>query len=1102
MEFAYSTSTKHCFLFLMITGKTLLLFTTSILGNRHVYSEVDPNADISRLEKITLKFWNEERIFQQSIDQRSEKNRFVFYDGPPFANGRPHYGHLLTGYVKDTYARYQTMQGRRVDRRAGWDCHGLPAEMATEKELNISGKMDIEKYGVAKFNKGCRETVLKYVSAWESYVNRQGRWIDLEGAYRTMSLKYMESVFWAFKQLYQKGLVYEAERVVPYSWACQSPVSNFETRLDNAYRLKSSKAVTVSFQLLNKPKRLENLQPPCKMLVWTTTPWTLVSNLALAVGRDIIYSVAWIQPSYGRKTPHTLYIFAKNYTAKFESICNKKNLDFQNLGMELNHQDLVGLRYEPLFPYFNGTRNAFKVLVADHVTAEEGTGVVHIAPGFGEEDFELCKKQDIAAVCPIDSAGRFTDAVGFLNGTHVFSAESEIIKFLKSKKCWFFSEQYSHRYPHCWRTDTPLIYRTMTSWYVAVTILRSRMIELNRRVNWVPNHVKDGIFGNWIQGAQDWSISRNRFWGTPIPVWKSDNPRYPRVDVYGSLDEIEKDFGKRLTDLHRPFIDSLTRPNPDDPSGKSVMRRVKDVFDCWFDSGSMPFAQYHYPFENKHTFDNNFPADFVSEYIAQTRGWFYTTFILSTALFDKEPFKNCVSHGVVLDPKGNKLSKRHDNYVDPAVLMTKYGSDALRFLMLSRPVVIGDNILFDKNGKCVEEILRIVIKPIWNSYNFFTLYANSDVIKANISSDPSMYHNTIDKYILLKCFQTTEMIKGHLDKYDSQEACKVLNDFFDVLNNWYIRCSRDRFWKREHDQDKYDTYNVLYTVFNYILRASAPLLPFLTDAIWRGLVFPEASVHLTMFPSVHKIDEGQIIVKMDLARGICNAAMSLRKLHKVRVRQPLRSMTVFHSKFRNLLDDEFQKIIKDETNVKEVLLVESFNGIADIQLQLNFSMVGKRIPNSVKKIIELVNNNKWKKKSDNEIIIGDNNENYVIFKEEYELKLKPKDKNVCLFDNGRGVLKLNLDLDHELVLEGHARDVVRKIQDTRKQADLHISDKIHVKIKTEENVIKEAISKWMDYIKNQTLSYSLAVESNIEEDLFSRQYDGMLVALRVYNDIQ
>uniref|UniRef100_A0A1B6KXD7 isoleucine--tRNA ligase n=1 Tax=Graphocephala atropunctata TaxID=36148 RepID=A0A1B6KXD7_9HEMI len=1100
-----STNTIHMqlsYILIIITGKTLVFFTTNISAINPIYSKVDPNADLSRLEKVTLTFWEENRIFQQSIERRPENNRFVFYDGPPFANGRPHYGHLLTGYVKDTYARYQTMQGRRVERRAGWDCHGLPAEMATEKELNISGKIDIERFGVAKFNKHCRDTVVKYVSAWESYVSRQGRWVNLEGGYKTMSLKYMESVMWGFKQLYQKGLVYEAERVVPYSWACQSPLSNFETRLDNSYRIKSSKAVTVSFELLEKPTRLENLQPPCKMLVWTTTPWTLVSNLALAVGRDVTYSVAWIQPSYGGKTPHLLYIFAKNYTEKFESICDKKNLHYQNLGMELTYKDLAGLRYEPLFPFFNGTKNAFKVLCADYVTAEEGTGVVHIAPGFGEDDFELCKRHDIPTVCPIDSAGRFTGAVGYLNGTHVFNAESDIVNILKSRKNWFYSEQYSHRYPHCWRTDTPLIYRTMMSWYVAVTGLRGRMAELNKRVNWVPSHVKEGIFGNWIDGAQDWSISRNRFWGTPIPVWKSDNPQYPRIDVYGSLDEIEKDFGKRLTELHRPFIDSLTRPNPDDPSGKSMMRRVPDVFDCWFDSGSMPFAQYHYPFENKHTFEDNFPADFVSEYIAQTRGWFYTSFILSTALFDKEPFKNCVSHGVVLDPRGNKLSKRHDNYVDPAVLMTKYGSDALRYLMLSRPVVAGDNLLFDKHGKCVEEVLRVVLKPIWNSYNFFTLYANSDGIKANISSNPILYKSTIDKYILLKCFQTIDLIKIHLDQFDSQEACRVINDFFDVLNNWYIRCNRERFWKKEHDRDKFDTYNVVYTVFNYILRASASLLPFLTDTIWRGLAFKEVSVHLTDFPNVEKMDQGHIITKMDFARGICNAAMSLRKLHKVRVRQPLKSMTIYHSKSTSLLDEEFIKIIKDETNVKEVNMIDGFKEIADLHLQLNFPIIGKRIPSSVKRIIDLVNKNQWKKHGDDNIVIGDEKEHYIILRKEYEMKLKPKSKKVCLFDDGRGVLKLDLNLDDDLILEGYARDVVRKIQDTRKQAELHISDKIRVTIQTKEDKIKEAIIKWMDYIKKQTLSFSLTVEDNITEDLFSRQYDNLLVALRIHHDIE
>lgn len=1079
----------------------LHLWFLAVYANSSYYLQADRQVDLSRLEKVTLTFWQEHNIFKQSVEQRPSTDRYVSYDGPPFANGLPHYGHLLTGYLKDTYARYQTMLGRRVDRRFGWDCHGLPAEMAAERSLNISGRVDIERFGVAKFNKRCKDEVSKYMSAWEDYVTRQGRWVDFQNGPKTMTRKYMESVMWAFKRLYLMGLVYESERVVPYSWACQSPLSNFETKLDNSYRVKLSKAVTVMFELLEKPARMDNLQPPLKMLVWTTTPWTLPSNLALAVGPNVTYTVVWMQPSYGQRKPHYLYMFAKQYFPVFEKICDSKKLYFEKLNMDFTHKELVGIAYKPMFPYFQNVKNAFKVLLGEHVSSSEGTGIVHIAPGFGEADYDLCVKHDIPAVCPIDSGGKFTSEVWDFNGSHVFDTSSDIVKHLKTNKAWFHTERFSHNYPHCWRTDTPLIYRTMPSWFVAVTKIKNRMIDLNKKVNWIPEHVRDGMFGNWIEAAEDWSVSRNRFWGTPIPVWKSDNPEFPRVDVYGSVEELERDFSRKVFDLHRPIVDDLTRPNPDDPSGKSIMRRVSDVFDCWFDSGSMPFAQYHYPFENKEMFEETHPADFVTEYIAQTRGWFYTTFVLSAALFNKEPFKNCICHGVVLDARGRKLSKRLDNYEDPAIAFVDYGSDALRFLMLSRPVVVGDNLLLDKKVKAAEETMRVVLKPIWNSYRFFALYANADGIKGNIVTDVDTYTSTIDKYILLKCFVAVSNIKSYLDRYNTQDAAKVINDFFGVLNNWYIRRSRERFWKSEHGRDKRDAYNALYTVFNYILRSSAPLLPFIAEAIWRNLGFPEPSVHLTTFPVIETIDNSSIISRMDFTRGICNAIMSLRKMKKVRVRQPLKGMRIYHESASSFLCDEYKQIIKDETNVKEVFLVKDFEDLAAKRLQLNFSVIGKRIPNKVKLIVDLLKKQKWSNRANNQILIEGESESCLIHPGEYEIKLAPHSDCTSLIDNGRGVVQLDLSLDEDLVLEGYARDVIRSIQETRKQADLHVSDRIRVTINTNNDQITEAINKWRDYIKEQTLAVCLDVDGSVSGDLFSRTFDDITVALRIYHDI-
>jgi len=1010
------------------------------------YPEVVASPSFPEIERRILARWEEDRTFEASVENRKDAEEFVFYDGPPFANGLPHYGHLLTGYVKDIIPRYQTMRGKRVERRFGWDCHGLPAEMEVEKEIGFSGRRAITDYGLDKFNEHCRTSVMKYAGEWEHYVKRQARWVSFDNAYRTMDISYMESVMWAFKQLWDKGLVYEDYRVMTYSWAAETTVSNFETRMDNSYRERQDPAVTVRFRLT--PQDGETV--PLDLCAWTTTPWTLPSNLALAVGPDIEYTLY--------EQDGARFVLGAGTTAKYE----KELVDAKPVGT-LRGSDLVGRTYEPLFPYFAGHPNAFRVLAAEFVDTEEGTGVVHMAPGFGEEDQRVCREHDIDLVCPVDDRGEYTAEVTDYVGQNVLEANKPIIRRLKEEGRLVKHETYLHNYPHCWRTDEPLIFKAMESWYVKVTDFRDRMVELNKSTNWIPEHIGDGQFGKWLEGARDWSISRNRFWGSPIPVWKSDDPAYPRIDVYGSLDELEADFGVRPTDLHRPAIDELTRPNPDDPTGKSTMRRVPDVLDCWFESGSMPFAQAHYPFENKEAFEEHFPADFIVEYVAQTRGWFYTMQVLSTALFDRPPFQNAICHGVVVDNEGKKLSKRLRNYPDPEEVFETRGSDSLRWFLCSSTILRGGDLQIDKEGTAIGEAVRLVINPIWNAYYFFCMYANADGVKATWRADQT---SVLDRYVLAKTRQLVERSEASLDAYDIPGACAEVRSFLDALNNWYIRRSRSRAWKHEVDDDKRDFYDTLYTVLETLCRVVSPLLPLISEEIYTSLT-GEKSVHLMDWPDASKLpSEDELVESMDQVRGVCSTALGLREDHRLRVRLPLASLTIAGANPDRLL--QFADLIRDEVNVKSVEATRDIEALGSFQLKVDARAVGPRLGKEMKTVMKASKSGEWKSLDDGRVELA----GVVLEENEFTLQLVAREGleglAVQSLASNDGVVGLNVVTTPELECEGVARDVVRAIQQARKDGALSVTDFIALRLQASDS-IANAVNTHIDYLREQGL---------------------------------
>ena len=1079
-------------------------------------ANVAPNPSFPKLEESVLDYWEKDATFQKSIERRPSgdhsQNEFVFFDGPPFANGLPHYGHLLTGYAKDVIPRYQTMKGRKVNRVFGWDTHGLPAELEAQKELGIDSVDQVKEMGIDKFNDACRASVLKYTNEWKDYVHRQARWVDFEHGYKTLNIPYMESVMWAFKQLYDKGLAYQGYRVLPYCPKDQTPLSAHELRMDaDVYQDRQDTTVSVAVKLRD--------EEDAYAVFWTTTPWTVPTNFAIVVGADIDY--VEVRPTEGKFAGKKFYL-GKPLLGSYA----KELGDNYEIVRELKGAEMEGWRYYPVFPYFAGDENAvegkvpgpegYQIFTADYVDTVEGTGLVHQAP-YGEDDMNTLNAKGIKSVDVLDAGCKFTALCPDYEGMYVFDANKPILRNLRAgdgpleripedqRAILFQEKSYVHSYPHCWRCATPLIYKPVSSWFVSVTKIKDRLLELNQEINWIPGNVKDGQFGKWLANARDWSISRNRFWGSPIPVWVSDDPKYPRVDVYGSLDELKADFGDYPRDhegnvnMHRPYIDELTRVNPDDPPGKSHMHRITDVMDCWFESGSMSFAQYHYPFENKETFEQHFPCDYIVEYIGQTRGWFYVQHIMATALFDKPAFKNVICHGIVLGSDGQKMSKHLRNYPDVNGVFNDFGSDAMRWFLMSSPILRGGNLIVTADG--IRDTVRQVMLPVWSSYYFFTLYANAANNGAGfdartLRADEVAALPEMDRYLLARTRRLIEKTQSSLDNFLISDACEAVSDFIDMLTNWYIRNNRDRFWNEDAN-----AFNTLYTVLEAFMRVIAPLAPMEAEAVWRGLTGGE-SVHLADWPFLADeqtgeatelgrvlVDDPALVDAMEKVREVVSGTLSMRKTKQIRVRQPLSKLTVVVENTAAVA--AYDEILKSELNVKNVELCTledaEAQGLKIInELRVNARVAGKRLRKDVQFAIKASKSGAWHVNAEGAPVCETPNGEIVLEEGEYELINSVEEKNAEEAANSvsaalptGGFVILDTELNDDLIAEGYARDVIRAVQDARKAADLQISDRIALKLVVPaEDVAK--VEQFKELVSSETLATSFEVTAGDE----------------------
>ena len=1015
-----------------------------------MFKEVSSKADFPALEKEVLAFWDKEDIFKKSVEQRKGNDEYVFYDGPPFATGLPHYGHLLAGTIKDIVPRYWSMQGKYVERRFGWDCHGLPVENEASKDLqatkglDLSGKYEIENYGIDNFNEHCRSIVLKYTKEWEFVVRRMGRWVDFENGYRTMDTDFMESIWWVFKQLWDKDLVYKGYRVMPFSWKLSTPLSNFEA--GSNYQDVQDPAVSIKFKLNDED---------AYVLAWTTTPWTLPSNLGLAVGKDLDYVKV--------KNPENdeVYYLAE---ARLAYYSEKLKVDLEVLE-KLTGADLEGKTYQPLLPYFAEHKDkAFRIIFSGHVTTEDGTGVVHMAPAFGEDDYHACRAAGMPMVDPVDMEGRFTSPVSDFEGMNVKEADKHIIRKLKEEDKVLLHETFTHSYPFCWRSNTPLIYKAVTAWFVNVEKIKDRMVANNKQIDWVPEAVGSKRFGNWLENARDWNISRNRYWGTPLPIWIHEESG--DAIAVGSIEELEKLCGKKVDDIHSHFVDHLEI----EKDGK-IYKRIPEVFDCWFESGSMPYAQNHYPFDNKDMVERNLPADFIAEGLDQTRGWFYTLMVLSTAL-DKPAFKNVVVNGLILAADGEKMSKSKKNYPDPMLVINNYGADALRSYLINSPVVRAEPLKFQEEG--IVQIQRSVVLPLWNAYSFFITYARLDGYepKGDLTGSPA----ELDRWIISHFQSLVADVTKHMERNHLYSVVPELDGFVDLLTNWYIRRSRRRFWRAENDGDKQHAYNTLYYILSEFTKVMAPFLPFVCEEMYRNLVHSHVSdapesVHLCDYPKADlSLTHKDIEQEMDLVRSVVELGRSLRAAHNLKVRQPLAKLSIVVHENQKEIFDRLGDIVTEELNVKALEYLHDETELVQYTARPNLRVLGPKLGKSLKTlnpaIRDLTHADIAKMLADGKLEVAGHE-----LTEDDRLIDRNEKEDMVVLSEGKTTIALDTHITDELRLEGDARELVNRIQNLRKEADFKVEDRI--KIRLEAEWLPTCLAAHEESIKRETLAVSI-----------------------------